>query len=69
MEPNMSQSERRFRFTTGSLIWILYLNQVLQGDVAHIMAVVGVIFVATAVMNFCPYYLILGISSNDNSGR
>ena len=64
MLTNISKSERRIRFITGSLIWILYLTDSITGGPAHVLAVIGVILLSTAVINFCPYYLACNFSTN-----
>lgn len=64
MVPNISKVERRFRFVIGCLIWGLYVTGSISGGLSHFLAVVGVIFIATAVMNYCPYYLMFEISTD-----
>lgn len=66
MLSNLSKVERRVRFVTGSLIWALYLTGSITGGLSHFLAVLGVIFIATAIMNYCPYYLIFELSTNKN---
>lgn len=66
MLSNLSKVERRVRFVIGSLIWALYVTGSITGGLSHFLAVIGVIFVATAVMNFCPYYLMFEISTGEN---
>ena len=63
-ESNMSKFERRMRFITGTVIWLLYLSGSITGGVSHFMAVIGVVLISTAIMNFCPYYLVFEFSSN-----
>ena len=64
MLSNLSKVERRVRFVAGSLIWLLYLSGSITGGPSHFLAVLGVIFIATAIMNYCPYYLIFELSTN-----
>ena len=66
MLSNLSKVERRVRFVIGSLIWALYVTGSITGGLSHFLAVIGVIFVATAVMNFCPYYLMFEISTGES---
>ena len=66
MLSNLSKVERRVRFVIGGLIWALYLTGSISGGPSHFLAVLGVIFVATAVMNFCPYYLMFELSTGEN---
>ncbi len=64
MLPNISKAERRVRFVVGSLLWLLYVTGSISGGFSHFLAVLGVIYVTTAVMNYCPYYLMFEISTN-----
>ncbi len=66
MLTNISKFERAVRFITGSLIWILYLTDSMEGEPAHVLAAIGVLLLSTSVMNFCPYYLLCDFSGDDN---
>ena len=66
MFSNLSKVERRTRLVTGSIIWALYLTGSITGGLSHFLAVLGIIFIATAIMNFCPYYLIFELSTDNN---
>lgn len=67
MLSNMTKVERRTRFTVGIIIWALYLTGSIAGGLAHFLAVLGVIFIATAVMNYCPYYLLFELTSSKDT--
>ena len=66
---NISQFERRVRILTGCLIWVLYLTESMTGGFSHFLAVVGVILLATGIINCCPYYLAFEFSTNKSSLR
>ena len=66
MMSNLTKVERRVRFVTGSLIWLMYLTGSITGGLSHVLAVLGAVFIATAVMNFCPYYLMYDLSIGKN---
>jgi len=67
MLTNMSKFDRKVRFVTGAMIWVLYLTESMVGGFAHFLAVVGVIFLSTSIMNYCPYYLVCNTSTNKDS--
>ena len=67
MPSNISTVERRTRFLVGFIIWALYLTGSITGGLSHVLAVLGIIFIATGVMNYCPYYLMFEISTNKDS--
>ncbi|MDH5445202.1 MAG: DUF2892 domain-containing protein [Gammaproteobacteria bacterium] len=67
MLSNISKVERRSRFVIGSLIWVLYWFGFITGGAAHVLAVLAVIFIATAIMNFCPYYLIFQLFTDKDT--
>lgn len=66
MLTNMSRLDRNVRFVIGVSIWALYLTEAMVGGVSHFLAVIGVIFISTSIMNFCPYYLVCNTSTNKN---
>lgn len=67
MLTNINKFERSVRSVTGVLISILYLTGSITGGPAHFLAVIGVILITTAIINYCPLYLAGNISSNENS--
>jgi len=67
MLTNMHEFDRKIRFVTGVLIWVLYLTGSITGGFAHFLAVIGVLFVTTSIMNFCPYYIICNYATKKNS--
>lgn len=69
MLTNLSQFDRGVRFATGSLIWLLNATDSIPGGIAHLLAVIGVICLATSMMKFCPCYLICNFSTDKNTTR
>jgi hypothetical protein len=60
MNPNVGTADRAIRIVAGLLLISLFF--VLEGG-ARWLGVIGVVLVATAVINFCPLYKILGLST------
>lgn len=58
MKANLGQIDRVLRFIVGALLVVLALTGVIGW-----WGYVGVILLATAFMNFCPIYRLLGFSS------
>ncbi|MDO4699468.1 MAG: DUF2892 domain-containing protein [Moraxella sp.] len=58
MKANLGQIDRVLRFIVGALLVVLAVTGVIG-----VWGYLGVIFLATAFMNFCPIYRLLGIST------
>lgn len=61
MTKNMSKTDGIIRLIVAALIAILYFTGVIGGTLAIVLGVVGLIFIATGFMNFCPLYSVLGL--------
>lgn len=58
MKANLGQIDRVLRFVFGALLTILAIMGVIG-----VWGYLGVILLATALINFCPIYRLLGIST------
>lgn len=58
MKANLGQIDRVLRFVLGALLTILAAMGVIG-----VWGYLGVILLATALINFCPIYRLLGIST------
>lgn len=63
MKSNVSNLDRIVRVLIAVLVGILYYTNIISGTIAIILGVVAVIFLATSLINFCPLYSVLGIST------
>lgn len=63
MKSNVSNVDRIIRFVLAIAVAVLYFTGVINGTVAIILGVVAVIFFVTSIVNFCPLYRALGIST------
>lgn len=63
MKKNMGSADKIVRILIALVIAGLYFSQVISGTTAVILSVIAVIFLATAVVGFCPLYLPFGIST------
>ena len=67
MNPNVGSADRVIRIVAGLLLISLFF--VLEGN-ARWLGLVGVVLIATAAINFCPLYKILGLSTRgSNAGH
>lgn len=63
MKSNLHQIDRILRIAVGILVATLYFMGVISGPVALGFAVIAGIFIATGIINFCPLYKLMGIST------
>lgn len=63
MKKNMGSADKIVRILIALVIAGLYFSQAISGTTAVILSVIAVIFLATAVVGFCPLYLPFGIST------
>lgn len=61
MKKNMSKTDGIIRIIVVIAIIALWYFNVVSGVLLTILAVVGVIFIITGFLNFCPLYTVLGI--------
>ena len=59
----MGSADKIVRILIALVIAGLYFSQAISGTTAVILSVIAVIFLATAVVGFCPLYLPFGIST------
>ncbi|TGN20299.1 YgaP family membrane protein [Leptospira idonii] len=57
MYTNMGIYDRIIRGTVAVVIGGLYFTGLIEGSVAIIVALVGLLLVSTAAIGFCPFYL------------
>ena len=63
MKKNMGNADRIIRTLLAILFAVLYFTDVISGTVGVILLVLGIIFVLTSFVSFCPLYLPFGLSS------
>jgi hypothetical protein len=67
MKPNMGTVDRAIRIVVAIGIAVLYFTGTISGTVATVLAIVGVIFVATSAVGTCPAYLPFGLSTRKDA--
>jgi uncharacterized membrane protein YobD (UPF0266 family) len=64
MKSNMSSTDRIGRVIFAVLVVLLYFMEIISGGVATTLLVVGVVFVVTSAIGFCPMYTLFGMNTN-----
>jgi glucose uptake protein GlcU len=67
MKKNMALADRIIRLVVAAVIAVLYFTETITGTLAIVLGIVAIIFVITAIFNFCPLYTLLGISTRKKS--
>ena len=63
MKKNMGSADRIIRVIIAIIIVTLFFTNVITGVLGIILITLSGIFVLTSLINFCPLYLPLGIST------
>lgn len=64
MKRNLSNIDRIVRIVVAALFAYLYFGGLVTGTLGIILLVLGVVFVLTSVVSFCPLYAIFKLSTN-----
>jgi len=57
MKPNVGTIDRIIRLIVAAVFAYLYFGGVVTGTLGIILLVLGVVFLATSAISFCPLYL------------
>lgn len=63
MKKNIGSTDKWLRIIAAIVIMALSYFDVINGTLEMVLLVVGIIFLLTALINFCPLYRIFGINS------
>ena len=63
MKSNLGSTDKIIRIAIALTVAVLYYTKVINGVLALILSSIAIIFVFTSLINFCPLYKLLGISS------
>ncbi len=63
MKKNMGYTDKKIRVTVAIAIAILYFTGVISGVLGLVLLSLGVVFVLTSLVSFCPLYVPFGIST------
>jgi Protein of unknown function (DUF2892) len=63
MKKNMGSADRVIRVIIAVLFAILYFTGTVSGTSGIVLLVLGMVFLATSLMSFCPLYTLVGLST------
>lgn len=63
MKKNMGSADRLIRVIIAAAIAVLYFTNIISGTLGLVLLVLGVIFLLTSVVSFCPLYAPFGLST------
>ena len=55
--------DRIVRVVLGLILLYLWLGGVLSGTLAIVLGIIGIIFLVTGIVGFCPLYRVLGFAT------
>jgi len=63
MKKNMGTVDRVIRVILAAILVVLYLTNTITGTLGLVLVVLGVVFLLTSLISFCPLYFPFGIST------
>ena len=63
MKKNMGTVDRVIRVILAAILVILYLTNTITGTLGLVLVILGVVFLLTSLISFCPLYWPFGIST------
>ena len=63
MKRNMSNIDRIIRLVIAALFAFLYFGGVLPGTLGLVLFILGIVFVLTSIVSFCPIYAMFKLST------
>lgn len=59
----MGSTDRIIRLVIAVVVLILFMSDVITGTLGWVLIAIAAIFTLTSMINFCPLYTVLGIST------
>lgn len=63
MKKNVGNADRIIRVILAAVFAVLYFTGIVPGTVGLVLVALGVIFVLTSLISFCPIYAIVGLNT------
>lgn len=63
MKANINTADRIIRVMIAAIVALLYFMNVIHGTLGIVLMIAAAIILLTSVINFCPIYYALGIST------
>lgn len=67
MKANMGKRDKFIRIGVAIVLAILVATEIITGTLAFVALGVGIVFLLTSFMSFCPLYKLLGMSTKPKS--
>ena len=64
MKRNLSNIDRIARVVLAALFAYLYFGGILPGTLGLVLFILGIVFVLTSIISFCPIYAMLKLSTH-----
>ncbi|MCB0694293.1 MAG: DUF2892 domain-containing protein [Saprospiraceae bacterium] len=68
MTKNMGTIDRTIRIILAIILGLLYYNGTITGTLGLVLVILGVVFLLTSAISFCPLYLPFGLSTRKKVG-
>lgn len=63
MKTNVGTIDRMIRLVLGIIMVVLYFSETITGTLGYVLMAVGIVFVITSMIGFCPLYAIVGLNT------
>lgn len=63
MKSNMGSTDRMIRLIVAVIVLVLFMTDVISGTLGWVLIAIAAVFTLTSMINFCPLYTVLGIST------
>jgi hypothetical protein len=63
MKKNIGTTDKLIRILIAFIFVALYFTEIVTGTIGIVLLTLGVVFVLTSLVSFCPIYTILGINT------
>ena len=63
MKKNMGNTDRLIRVVLAIVFGALYFTGIATGAFGYVLLVLGIVFVLTSVLSFCPLYALVGLNT------
>lgn len=66
MKKNVGSTDRIVRVVLAIVFGVLYFSGTVTGTAGIVLAVLGAVFLLTAMVGFCPLYTLVGVNTCPN---
>lgn len=63
MKKNMGNADRIIRVLIAAVFAYLYFSGTVTGTLGIVLLVLGIVFVLTSLVSFCPLYTLIGLNT------